>query len=564
MSEVNLKTERFDICRTVAMKFGRTVVDDTLIVPDIKPDIKKILDVSARSYITDITPGQDKIHIEGTAKATVLYLPDGDVIGNTKALIMSREFSYTIDAKGTTADDQVTAESEIGSVDSTLINSRKVNIRLGINIGAKICRCEPLELPAGTDEIVIECEPKPPAMDLIPFTPRQSDNESTPTNTCSKIELKKVPIRLADKQFISDGSMILREQHEISSKLPQIGEILNATATVEPEEMVTSSGNTRLKGIVKVNVLYEDAADTSSDSNKKSLLRNAEFTIPYNEQFDTPNSMDDMECDAEYTVREIYTEIRDNLDGEPRMIGAEVVVGVSISGYMISEPQAVTDAYSTDGSTLTLEFSETAPEQLIDTKTAQISHKFTAKRKATDAEILGVCGVTIEKTSVDDLKIKDNTVYIKGTINAKVLCSSNDENQPLYAIDCKTEFEHSFDCDQELGNKVACDAKIFINHLGYTISGSDSVDLRMIIGISIKLVKNDRIKTVTAIDREESEDTEQRGMQCYIIYFVQSGDTLWNIAKRYHTTVDELVKNNNIADRDKINVGQKIKIMSLT
>ena len=40
MSEVNLKTERFDICRTVAMKFGRTVVDDTLIVPDIKPDIK--------------------------------------------------------------------------------------------------------------------------------------------------------------------------------------------------------------------------------------------------------------------------------------------------------------------------------------------------------------------------------------------------------------------------------------------------------------------------------------------------------------------------------------------
>ena len=181
--------------------------------------------------------------------------------------------------------------------------------------------------------------------------------------------------------------------------------------------MVTSSGNTRLKGIVKVNVLYEDAADTSSDSNKKSLLRNAEFTIPYNEQFDTPNSMDDMECDAEYTVREIYTEIRDNLDGEPRMIGAEVVVGVSISGYMISEPQAVTDAYSTDGSTLTLEFSETAPEQLIDTKTAQISHKFTAKRKATDAEILGVCGVTIEKTSVDDLKIKDNTVYILSLIH---------------------------------------------------------------------------------------------------------------------------------------------------
>ena len=109
---------------------------------------------------------------------------------------------------------------------------------------------------------------------------------------------------------------------------------------------------------------------------------------------------------------------------------------------------------------------------------------------------------------------------------------------------------------KNLETKLQCDAKVFINHLGYTISGSDSVDLRMIIGISIKLVNYDSIKTVTAIDREESEDTEQRGMQCYIIYFVQSGDTLWNIAKRYHTTVDELVKNNNIADRD-------IKLMSV-
>ena len=112
MAEVKLKTENFDILRTVAMKFGRTVVDDSLIVPDVKPDIKKVLDVSARSYITDVTPGQDKIYVEGTVKATVLYLHDGDVIGKVKSLDMSREFSCTIEAKGVTADNRITAESE--------------------------------------------------------------------------------------------------------------------------------------------------------------------------------------------------------------------------------------------------------------------------------------------------------------------------------------------------------------------------------------------------------------------------------------------------------------------
>ena len=46
----------------------------------------------------------------------------------------------------------------------------------------------------------------------------------------------------------------------------------------------------------------------------------------------------------------------------------------------------------------------------------------------------------------------------------------------------------------------------------------------------------------------------------YIIYTVVKGDTLWNIARRYNTTVDELVKLNKIKNRDLIYIGQKLKI----
>ena len=46
--------------------------------------------------------------------------------------------------------------------------------------------------------------------------------------------------------------------------------------------------------------------------------------------------------------------------------------------------------------------------------------------------------------------------------------------------------------------------------------------------------------------------------QCYIKNV--SGDTLWSIAKRFNTTVDELVRLNNIKNRDLIYVGQVLKI----
>lgn len=44
------------------------------------------------------------------------------------------------------------------------------------------------------------------------------------------------------------------------------------------------------------------------------------------------------------------------------------------------------------------------------------------------------------------------------------------------------------------------------------------------------------------------------------IYVVQNGDTLWKIAKRYFTTVDNLIKINNIENPDIIKPGEKLII----
>lgn len=46
----------------------------------------------------------------------------------------------------------------------------------------------------------------------------------------------------------------------------------------------------------------------------------------------------------------------------------------------------------------------------------------------------------------------------------------------------------------------------------------------------------------------------------YQIYTVKKGDTLWDIAKRYKTTVDALTKLNNLKNPSLIFAGQKIKI----
>ncbi|WP_196001922.1 N-acetylmuramoyl-L-alanine amidase [Clostridium sp. 1001271B_151109_B4] len=56
-----------------------------------------------------------------------------------------------------------------------------------------------------------------------------------------------------------------------------------------------------------------------------------------------------------------------------------------------------------------------------------------------------------------------------------------------------------------------------------------------------------------AEDEQSSNDDKE---YCIVKY----GDTLWGIGRRFNTTVDRLVALNNIANRNLINVGQKLRV----
>ncbi len=58
----------------------------------------------------------------------------------------------------------------------------------------------------------------------------------------------------------------------------------------------------------------------------------------------------------------------------------------------------------------------------------------------------------------------------------------------------------------------------------------------------------------------ETENDEKRGI---VIYFVQKGDNLWEVAKRYAVPRDEILKFNNMAESDKLENGNRLFIPSM-
>lgn len=76
------------------------------------------------------------------------------------------------------------------------------------------------------------------------------------------------------------------------------------------------------------------------------------------------------------------------------------------------------------------------------------------------------------------------------------------------------------------------------------------------------------IEPTTTIRRERGNEVHVRGAEPQPsvgtdeLYTVQAGDTLFRIAFRHQTTVDQLVAWNSIADRNRIQVGQRLRVGS--
>jgi LysM repeat protein len=114
-------------------------------------------------------------------------------------------------------------------------------------------------------------------------------------------------------------------------------------------------------------------------------------------------------------------------------------------------------------------------------------------------------------------------------------------------------FEQTIEGIQEncrMDTKIEVNSQEFLNQSGVV---SANIDLNF---------ETDSYRTTLIPVINDITSTQQDEMEDYsvIIYVVKAGDTLWKIAKRFGSTVDDIVRVNGIERPDRLNVGEKIYI----
>ena len=109
----------------------------------------------------------------------------------------------------------------------------------------------------------------------------------------------------------------------------------------------------------------------------------------------------------------------------------------------------------------------------------------------------------------------------------------------------------------ERGESINTRNEIEILSQDFVIQDGGNVSCNININIETNMYRNNNTNLINCVE-EDGEREEQD--YSIVIYIVKKGDTLWNIAKEFGSTVDDIVKANAIENPDVIQIGEKLYI----
>ena len=157
------------------------------------------------------------------------------------------------------------------------------------------------------------------------------------------------------------------------------------------------------------------------------------------------------------------------------------------------------------------------------------------------------------KPIINDTKVMNGKILYSGELSIEFLYEVSN-GMEAKRINLPFNFEAQSDLI-EANNNV--DTDLTVEQDNFVIVSDGNVEANITMQFNIGISKTEKI---SIIDDLEVKECRQNNIYSMIIYFVKPGDTLWKIAKKFRSTVEDIARVNGIEDENKIYVGQQLYI----
>lgn len=511
---VELIKDLLKIEQTVGKEQIQALVEGEILCPDTKPQIDKILNLDGKAEITEIKIIKDKLLVSGEIKFDLLYrsIEEEQPINNIKA---KTNFNEEIDISG--ADDMMIPEVdvEIEHLEYNKNDEHKVDVKAVLTLDSKV-------KSQNTIEVI--------------------KNISGSQN----LQVRKENIKYNDVIGNSSNKALVKEAFEIKEGMPDIIDILRVNARTYERETKVVDGKVIIGGVVDVSILYYGGNEN---------INNIQKEIAFTHFAEITGAVKDMNSSINLKILEPTTKVNEDIGGNKRIIDFEAFVDVSCEVFEQKEKEVAIDTYSVKKAYNLEKQDVDLIECLGHSKTKEV---FKGNIKVVDeADIIKYIYNINAKPMLTDQRTIENKVIIEGVIELTMLYLEEDSNE-IKNSTADLPFKSYVDIDGAQEGTIA-EIKVELDNVKYSKTNSREVEVEMSLKNSIKVNRIRSISLVTNME-ELDEDIDMLKQPSLTVYMVQPNETIWDIAKKFRTTIDDLVLTNDIISLDNIMPGEKIII----
>lgn len=481
--------------------------DEDFNVPDVKPDIYRIIQKKGEIAMEEVQVIDEKAKIRGSLHFQLLYVSDTPQHG-----VCSLDGKLSIDEslylKELEGGDKVCVQWRIEDLSMHMINSRKLNVKAI------------LEFCAAVDEV---------------------KQIALPMQWKGNLELseKRRTLRLTSLGLHKKDTLRKREEFSLPSSMPNIREILWSDLKVRGLQTRTDEGKVCLKGELFLFVLY-----CEEENNPLQWL---ERVVPFSGEITCPGCRSDMIPYVETAMGQTSLEVKPDEDGEERTIQMEWILQLDMKLYQETMENVLADVYTPQKECVPERKTQTLEQLLVknDAK-CRIQDRITIPEAP--GKILQICHSEGDVT-VDRVTFVENGMRVDGVLAIRILYCISDDEMPFYSVESTLPFSRTIEAEG-ISKDCVYQMHAGIDQLTTAMLDSNEIEVRSMLNLDVVVFRQwqeELIERITEQDLNLQMLEQMPGVVCYI---VQPGDSLWDIAKKFYTTVEEIQKMNELGEEE--------------
>lgn len=502
---IEAQRENLSINKLIAEKREIIFAEGDMIVPDSKPDILNTICTSGVVSIYKKEAQDEKIRLDGAINTYIMYLPDG-TDDTVRGLNTSIDFSENINVQDCKEGMNVVANVNVKSIEARVINGRKIGIKATVEVNLKVYLNEEVEI----------------------INDIQNEND---------VQILKQDLRV--NSLIGQGTTKINVKDNIKiDAMDNLAEILKVQICLEDRDIKVSYNKVLTKSEASIKIMY------LTEDNRINM---ASYKIPIVGFIDISNVSEENLCDVNYEIKNII--IKPNSQ-EEHSVYVEIEVEVMCYVYEEKQINLIQDMYSPTQK-LNIEKKQilTMNDKNNVTNIKQIREKINLK----DIDDLSLVDVDVIPAILNESKINTKILY-EAELNLKFIFQNS--RTQIITKEAKIPFDYTID-NLEGGESLNTNSNIEIKSKDFIIQDGGDINCNIDAQTETSMY---RIANINMIDNIEEGGEREEQDYSIVIYIVKKGDTLWEIAKEFGSTVDGIARVNGIENRDLIIQGQKLYI----